>query len=155
MRKIFAVLPFLLFLAFPSASASDGNPLKDANADWQPVKDSNSFFAASRITRISPSVIRAWESVYPEKYPKYPDLPHTTLLYYQIDCKEQTVGLVSRSHYNSNGNRIYHADFENSHISMNKAKPGSHDEALVQTACSHLNNTIPVKKKRLWDFYQK
>ena len=145
---------FFLFFVCPTVSAADWNPLKDSNVNWQPVKDSNSFFAASKITRISPSVIRAWESVFPEKYPKYPDLPHTTILKYQIDCKKQTIGLVSRTHYNSNGVAIYNADFEKPGIKMNKTVPGSHDEAFAHTVCDYVN-AVPKKKKRFWNIFQK
>jgi len=115
--------------------------------DWRPIKDSNSFFDASRITRVSPSVIRAWERVFPERYPQDPTF--SVLLRFQIDCRKQTIGIVHRTHYNSNGRVIYDADFERSGIKMQKAVPDSHEEDIVQSVCDHVN-APPKKKKRGW-----
>jgi hypothetical protein len=89
-------------------------------------------------------VIRARKG-FPERYPKI----HFSVLLSSDRLRKQKIGIVHRTHYNSNGRVIYDADFERSGIKMQKAVPDSHEEDIVQSVCDHVN-APPKKKKRGW-----
>lgn len=123
--------------------------------DWRPAGDGE--FDASRITRISPSVIRVWQKHvlceeildYVRKNDPdhdYSDYSHTIALQ-QIDCKKQKIGMVSIRAYNTRGGVINSIDNNDSDIVMDHVIPDSYGEDFVQEVCNYANKK-PKKKKR-------
>jgi len=122
-------------------------------ADWRPAGDTE--FDASRITRISPSVIHVWER---SKLPKeivdnfqkdrigdYSDYSHTIALE-QIDCKNQATGVIMGVDYSSHGDVIFQTGkFKN--INMEQTVPNSRGEYSVQEICNYVNKVSKKKKK--------
>jgi hypothetical protein len=126
-------------------------------ADWRPVPGSASTtFDASRITRVSPTVIRVWEryTLSEESLDnvrkkglseEYVDYSYTIALR-QIDCKRQTHGFVSIHNFNSRGYPTAPSvDFKDSEIEMTAAPPDTKAEGLIAAACDYANKT--QKKK--------
>ena len=127
--------------------------------DWRPVPNSsiNSMFDASRLIRISPSVIRVWEkSVLPkeimdkmrrgDKANDYSDYSYTITLC-QIDCEKRTKGFVSVHYYNSRGTIIRSFYREDSNIEMVSDRPGSNGKLLTQTVCDYVNKISKTSER--------
>jgi len=121
-------------------------------ADWRPA--GNSQFDASRITRVSPSVIRVWEkAVYPDailsQMQKLSGLDYSRYAYSidlrQVDCKKRLLGGVSGTEYNRNGSPIHTETYKK--VIMNEVPPGSHGESFVVAVCNYVEKEAKKKKK--------
>ncbi len=123
-------------------------------ADWQPVRNSQigSRFDASRISYVSPSIIRVWEKfILPDKLldktkgndnvDLVADYAYT-IVHAQVDCRRRSVGYVSLNHYNSRGFVAVHYDgttYEESKTKMESVLPNSEGEDLVKTVCKFVD----------------
>lgn len=121
-------------------------------ADWRPA--GNSHFDASRITRVSPSLIRVWEkAVYPKELllqiQKMTGLDYSRYVYSvdlrQVDCKKRLLGGLNNTDYDSNGNVIRTEKFKK--VIMNEIPPGSGGEAFVTAVCDFVNKQGKGKTK--------
>lgn len=121
-------------------------------ADWRPA--GNSQFDASRITRVSPSLIRVWEkAVYPDamlfQMQKLSGLDYSRYAYSidlrQVDCKKRLLGGLNNTDYDSSGNVIRTEKFKK--IIMNEVPPGSGGEAFVTAVCNHVDKETKGKKR--------
>ena len=125
-------------------------------ADWRPIPKTDSVFDASRVTRVTPSILRVWERYvlideamdYLKKkglVDEYLDYSYSIALR-QIDCGKQTHGFVSIHNFNSRGaptgpsTNVKHSDIE-----MNPAAPGTNAEALITTVCDYSKKTSKKK----------
>jgi hypothetical protein len=126
-------------------------------ADWRPIPNSDSSFDASRITRLSPSILRVWEKYvlidealdYARKKglsDEYRDYSYSIALR-QIDCGRQTHGFVSIHNFNSRGAPTGPStDVKDADIEMNPAAPGTNAEALIEAICGYSNRKLRKKE---------
>jgi len=121
-------------------------------ADWRPA--GNSQFDASRVTRVSPSVIRVWEkAVYPDamlsQIQKLSGLDYSRYAYSidlrQVDCKKRLLGGLNNTDYDSSGNVIRTEKFKK--VIMNEVPPGTGGEAFVTALCNHADKDTKGKKR--------
>lgn len=117
-------------------------------ADWKPA--GNSEFDASRITRVSPSVIRVWERATWSEQTLFQIQTVTGLNYThyshsidlrQVDCKRHLLGGLNNTDYDKRGSVIRSEKYPK--VIMNEQPPGSGGEAFINTVCDFVN-----KKKR-------
>jgi hypothetical protein len=142
-RALFFVPIVLLGVASATAWAED----------WRPISKSDRAFDASRITRVSPSVLRVWERYvlidealdYARRKglaDEYRDYSYSIALR-QLDCGKQTHGFVSIHNFNSRGaptgpsTNVKDADIE-----MNPAAPGTNAEALITAVCDYSKRNL-------------
>ena len=142
----------LLVLAF---LAVVGSSMARAE-EWQPIPKSESTFDASRITRVSPSVLRVWERYvlidealdYVKRKglaDEYRDYSYSIALR-QIDCSKQTHGFVSIHNFNSRGAPTGPStNVKDAEIEMNPAAPGTNAAALIAAVCNYSKRS-PRKK---------
>jgi len=129
---------------------------KKASADWLPAGDSE--FDASRITRISPAVVRVWErAVFSEdvldelrkdQTHDYSDYSHT-INRKRINCKKRTIGGAGSTDYNSRGGVIQYFDETNvksKDIQMLPVASCSYGESFIQTVCYYVNKVSKKEK---------
>ena len=140
---------FAVFLA-PCFFLSALQPV--SAADWRPA--GNSHFDASRITRVSPSLIRVWEkAVYPKEIllqiEKMTGLDYSRYAYSidlrQVDCKKRLLGGLNNTDYDTSGSVIRTEKFKKA--IMNETPPGSGGEAFVTAVCNYANKDAKKKKK--------
>ncbi|TCV82719.1 surface-adhesin E family protein [Sulfurirhabdus autotrophica] len=118
--------------------------------DWRPVANSNSTFDSSRVTRVSPSVIRVWErSILVDEaldYARMKGLANEYVDYsysinlHQLDCGKQTHGFVSINNFNSRGAPTSPStNIKDSEIKMEPAVPGTNADNLIKAVCDFAN----------------
>ncbi len=124
-------------------------------ADWHKIPNSDSSFDTSRITRISPSILRVWEKYvlmdenldYARKLglsDEYRDYSYSIALR-QIDCGQQTHGFISIHNFDSHGVPTSSTNFKDADIEMNRAVPDTKAEALIGAVCDYSKHKLSKK----------
>lgn len=121
-------------------------PVTAYGQDWRPVPASNSAFDASKIARVSDSVVRVWERYtlvdsaleyarqkgHAEQYRDYA----YSMALRQIDCARQTAGFVIIHNYDKSGAQIGPAaNVPDRAVDMQPAAPGTNAGDLVKAVC--------------------
>ncbi|HEX2956671.1 MAG TPA: surface-adhesin E family protein [Chitinispirillaceae bacterium] len=130
----------------------------DPAANWRSVGKSQ--FDASRISRVSPSIIRVWEKVQlPEdaleelrkdQAHDYSDYSYT-INRKRIDCKKKTIAGAGSTDYNSHGQLIQYFDEKSirfNDIQALSVAPYSQGEKFIEAVCDYVNKVSKKKKRR-------
>lgn len=148
--NISAQTSIALILLLPTASTTT------CAQDWHPIFNSDSSFDASRVTRVSPSLLRVWERYvlidealdYARKKglaDEYRDYSYSIALG-QIDCDKKTHGFVSIFNFNSRGAPIGPStNVKDADIEMNPAPPGTVADNLITTVCNFAKRNLRKK----------